>query len=132
MIEKISRELRAKILDKYNALGHNEQAVAQHMGVSLKMVKYVVRTRWVYRHSDGFGPKNLRPFLVAIRLSIEPWDNTKPMIQKARELYNAGLIELCQGRDGANIIMYAIPRKHPVTRNVYFEDSNNDYENRMA
>ena len=72
---------------------HQRKAILKIMGHqshSDKMKKYVIATRNV--HAKG-------------------WDENDPAIIKARYDYDAGKIEMCQGRQGDTLILYAIPRK---------------------
>lgn len=68
---------------------------------------------------DGYGRPELRPYLIARRTKHEPWDN-QATIASAREEYDAGTIEMCQGRDGDFLLLYRIPRKVPAKPRAYF------------
>lgn len=68
---------------------------------------------------DGYGRPELREFLIARRTKHEGWDN-QPTIASAREEYDAGIIEMCQGRDGDWLLLYRIPRKVPAPPRAYF------------
>lgn len=71
---------------------------------------------------DGFGRPGLHAFIVGRRLDSErQWDNDDVGIAKARADYEAGTVELCQGRDGPWIIQYAIPRTKISPRPNYFQ-----------
>ena len=47
------------------------------------------------------------------------WAST-PAILKAKHDYDAGLTEMCTGRDGDVLILYSIPRKTRARRTPYF------------
>lgn len=65
----------------------------------------------------GFGRPELRSYLVARRRSRgSRWDNDSPEIKEAREMYEAGTVELATGRDGDWVLLYAIPRKRTKPR----------------
>jgi hypothetical protein len=60
---------------------------------------------------EGKGRKELQKHIVAIRRADESWPDNDPKIQEARDAYDAGKVTLCTGRDGLNMILYAIPKK---------------------
>lgn len=71
---------------------------------------------------EGLGPENLKQYLIATREADDPngWNNADPKIQRARELYDSGEVELATGRDGMKLNLYAIPRKvRHITRNYF-------------
>jgi hypothetical protein len=68
---------------------------------------------------DGFGPPHLQRYMVARRSPWTDWDNPSG-IEKARQDYDAGLVEMCQGKDGDIIIQYSIPRVFPAPARAHF------------
>ena len=60
---------------------------------------------------EGIGPKHLQKYIVAVAKVHEGWDNTDETIREARDKYNRGEVEITTGRDGLNMMLYAIPRK---------------------
>jgi len=68
----------------------------------------------------GYGPPNMRDFMVARKKAWEAWKNSDPAIKKAREDYECGVVELATGRDGDWLILYAIPRLVITPRPGYF------------
>lgn len=76
--------------------------------------------RWVIS-ADRRGRPELRQYIVAIRHADAPGWQSSTMLDNARRDYDAGMVELCQARDGNNIILYSIPRRVPVKRvHAYF------------
>jgi hypothetical protein len=71
------------------------------------------------KSDDGRGPKHLRKYLVVTKAVMSPWPTSieSPMIASAKRAYNQGLVEICTGRDGDYLNLYAIPRKNQTTRN---------------
>ena len=65
---------------------------------------------------------DIAKYLIASKHVDHEWDNSNPTIKAAREAYDRGELEMCQGRDGFTINLYAIPRKVRDTRQnrVYF------------
>lgn len=64
------------------------------------------------------GRESLRPFIVSARHSLTTgWPLAdRDAIERARSDYDAGLIEMFQGRDGPWYIQYAKPRRHRDSR----------------
>ena len=61
------------------------------------------------------GREELRRHIVAVKQSFRAWpDKYDAALSIASKLYEAGTHEMCQGREGATIIQYLIPRKRPV------------------
>jgi len=66
---------------------------------------------------DGYGKPELRQYLISRRYVDANWPAMDDMvIQKAREDYDAGKIELVTGRDGFYQILYRIPRQIIATK----------------
>lgn len=53
-------------------------------------------------------------------------DHWRPMagatmsVAAARDAYDAGLVEIAQGRDGDEMVLYAIPRRERIVRVAWF------------
>jgi len=60
---------------------------------------------------SGDGRNDLKKYMIAKTRTHQEWDNTDPKIKKARQDFDDGKIEMCTGRDGLYLILYAIPRK---------------------
>lgn len=121
MTEKVTPLLRARIFKCFET-HKNADGVAKELQVDVKTVRHILKTRGYYEQSDGRGPATLKPYIVAVRTIEDQWDNTQPEIKKARKDYDDGKVELCQGRDGDNIILYAIPKRRQVDRKPFFGD----------
>jgi hypothetical protein len=70
----------------------------------------------------GVGRPEMEKYTVCIKHVNEAWDN-QDACAKARADYEAGTHELATGRDGDNLILYAIPRAVPQPRPNYFSAS---------
>lgn len=73
-------------------------------------------------HSFDLGKKSLRRHLIAVKRSAEEWPaKFSRQINLARMQYDAGLVEMFQGRDGEYILLYAKKRQVPLTEErAYF------------
>lgn len=120
----ISDETKQLVIDTLRNNKGDERLTAHQLGLSEAQVRWVDMI--VHQKFDqavkGKGRPELQPYIVAIRdKNFEPvWDNTNPKIQKARDLYDEGVVEVMTGVDGDNIILYAIPRRFKDERPVYF------------
>ena len=71
--------------------------------------------------NGGRGRESLQKYIVSRTLAGAAWPELdREIIEKARLDYDAGVIEMCQGRDGDWIILYAIPRTKVTERHPYF------------
>ncbi len=119
--EEISRDLR-----KTRAPART----ARNLGYTIHMVLEVLEEEKHPRPFrdevyGGLGRPDIRDFTVDRKKVWEVWDNDKPAIAKARADYEAGTIEMCTGRDGDWLILYAIPRtKQATDRAGYFLPEN--------
>lgn len=121
LVNELVRELRSP--------KNTPVRVATRYGVPVSLVRFLMQetpspTSVFTKHSeDGWGRKSLRPYIVARKGADEAWkEEDKEAIEKARVEYDAGLVELCQGRDSDFIILYAVKRKKPAKRSYkYFE-----------
>lgn len=91
----------------------------------VQQVDMVHNGTWNYT-PEGRGPKPLQRYIIATRNIFDgiDWDRNpnNHKIKEARRLYNEGKIEMATGRDGFNILLYAIPRREIVTdRKPYFD-----------
>ena len=87
----------------------------------LRMSEFDVRAiainklrRWV-QSEDRRGREDLRKYIVAIRHVEGAWPESDAL-RRARKDYDEGRVELAQGRDGLNIILYALPRRTQAKR----------------
>ena len=72
---------------------------------------------------DRMGRHGLREFILVTKDVNDVWPNSDPRIQAAKDRYDAGLCEICTGRDGDTLILYEIPRQRPVEgRHRYFAE----------
>lgn len=78
--------------------------------VDLKHIK-----RWA-KSPDGLGRLELRQYIIAVKHVDAEW----PDVEKYRDLYDEGKIEMFMARDGYNCILYAKNRKIKAKRSPYF------------
>lgn len=96
--------------------------IARMLGLPIRVVREVAvaQTGYFQASTDGRGRLKLRKYVIAERNIAQPWPVTD-VIQAAHEAYDAGLVEICTGRDGFTQFLYCIPRKEPVKdREPYF------------
>ena len=77
------------------------------------------------------GPPRLRRYLVAVRTdtAMATWRAVAGQeIGDTRRMYDAGLIEICQGRHGGHYQLYAIPRRTRSAERFYFSPDGRDIE----
>ncbi len=72
--------------------------------------------------NSGRGRPEMEKYFVSRTLAGSAWpESDRELIEQKRLDYDNGLIEMCQGRDGNWIILYAIPRTQPdFDRRLYF------------
>jgi len=77
------------------------------------------------------GPSRLRGYLVAVRTgaAMASWQAVAGQeIGLVRKRYDAGLVEICQGRHGGHCQLYAIPRRTRSPTRHYFAPDGLDLE----
>ncbi len=112
---------RIKVRLRYS---RNYGKIARDMSLSVREVEAVdVEHNGRFNYTpEGLGQPEMLRHMIArydIREQSE-WDNSDPKIIQAREDYDAGKIEMATGRDGFFMLLYAIPRKTPADRPLYF------------
>jgi len=124
MEPQLSPAQKAHILHVLAIFNGDHDKAAQKLRVGRNLVYNldVVENRRFNWTPAGRGRKSLQKFIVAIRLADDPtgWNNEDPKIKKARGDYNSGLIDMVTGRDGMNLILYAIPRRVKEDRKPWF------------
>lgn len=108
----------------------NPVKIATKFGVPSSLVRYIEseipnpNTEFTRHSDDGWGRIELRRYIIARQLAGEAWsDADEDKIAEARKQYDDGLVEICRGRDGDFILLYAITRKRPIKRGYkYFEE----------
>ncbi len=99
--------------------------VARSLGIKPDVVIDIIeanRERLSPRQEQfgGLGRPELVEFTVARKRADASWNNEDPAVAAARAAYEAGTVDMCTGRDGNWLILYAIPRKKPAPRVGYF------------
>lgn len=123
----IKKEERVHILQTLADCKGDYVQAAKKLSISVDTISWVdmVENKRFNYTEAGRGRPELWKYIVAIRSVFETlgWRNNDKAIIKAREDYDAGKVELCTGRDGENLILYAIPRKVIAKgRKPYFND----------
>lgn len=103
---------------------------ARALGISLDRVDMVIGETAVQPDTKtttygGNGRPDIEKYMVARKRAGDEWDNTLPDIAEARKQYEAGTHEMCTGRDGDWLILYAIPRAVVTPRPNYFRQGSN-------
>lgn len=116
----ISKDERTKIQRALIDNSGDYRAVAVHLHVTVHEVYWVdiVENR-KFNHTElGRGRPELHKFVIAIRslFTTTAWNNNDAKIHAARQAYDRGEVEITTGRDGENLILYAIPRKKKAQR----------------
>lgn len=124
-MKNFSDNQRDHILDTLKENKNDVEKTATQLGITPGQVRHIdiIENKRFNFTEDGQGRPELKPFIVAIRGrdDAKGWDNSLPKVKQAKELYDEGKVEMCQGMDGMNLILYAIPRKTIDTnRRPYF------------
>ena len=94
------------------------------LSIPTPVVEYVdvVENKRFNYTPEGRGRESLQKYIIAIKdvRNGEDWDNDSQEISEARKAYDDGRIEMATGRDGFNLILYAIPRVEQAVRKPYF------------
>lgn len=122
MKHDLSKEELKKITDLLKVHGTDYKMIATSVGVNMSVIYEVdvVHNKKFNYTPSGKGPVRLQKHIVAIRRvdNQEGWAMDFK-IRRAHERYDRGEVEIVTGRDGMNLILYAIPRKVKEQR-VYF------------
>jgi hypothetical protein len=109
--------------------GMSTLALSRHLSFPYRDVLTVINPESVLADSVVSNPiasapkrrPELEPYIIARRDCFSGWsDRDRPRIEAARIGYDEGILEMCQGRAGAMILLYAIPRRIPAERRDYF------------
>lgn len=124
-MSKLTKQQELDILRYLRTTNRNYAHIAKKLSISEYSIMEVdiKHNKRFNATEDGLGPQHLRKYIVGVRnLYREPvWvDDRDRKIQRAQDAYDKGFLELCQGRDGFNMILYAIPRKDKAVRKPYF------------
>ena len=115
------------VIQELRENGNNIYRVAKKFGLELDAIRPLVSyvdgdIPYPIISEDGLGRIELREFILCTR-DVKSWwkEKDQKVIEDARRSYDAGLIEMCQGRDGDTMILYVIKRKVPdEKRHPYF------------
>lgn len=109
----------------YEECGGDLTKLAGRLGISLdalteQFAPYPPPRR--RRPPADLGQPNLRKYIVSVRHSGNPqWPKEdEAKIEKARSDWEAGMVEMCQGRDRGWVIQYSIPRKKRCAPRKFF------------
>lgn len=114
------------------------ETIAKNFALPLRVVKAVLRgdvppggyhvSKAIDDRFDGEGRPDIRRFLIARKsaLTLSSW-GSDPAILRAQQQYDAGEIDMAQGRSASYIFLYAFPRKEKdVERQAYFSKVNHE------
>jgi len=115
---------RYKVLETLSRMKGSVEKTASRLGLTRRQVEEIdiIENRKFNYTREGRGRPELQKYIVAIRDvdHTSAWDLKDTKIAQARDLYDQGLVEITTGRDGFNLILYAIPRHKPAIRKPYF------------
>lgn len=99
--------------------------IAKKLGFDVKVVWAVIddhpdRLAAHVEQWEGQGRPELLDYRIGRIKAYAHWDNEEPEIAAARKAYEEGTVEIVTGRDGAWLLLYAIPRKYKQPRPNYF------------
>ena len=132
----LSPQQKSWAREEYLRNGGDMSRVARDLGLNYADLKaFFAPAPAVYRPILGSGatvPKDergrivlgreeMRDYIISARHVYYPWpEEHEGRLAAARAAYDAGKMEMCQGRDGPYIIQYAIPRAKPTKPREYF------------
>lgn len=129
----LTAPVRGMIKDELRRSGSVPSAIARRYSVPISTVREireeaglsVARTRSLTEECHEEVPDRLKPYLVYIKPIYDDWPETAE-IQQAKQDYDDGIVEICQGRlrrSGKRdaLALYRIPRKkRDDNRRPYF------------
>jgi len=126
---KITDSLIEEIKKELNAPRVNPVRIATKLGVPIALVRFISNetpsqvSDFTIHSEDGWGRPELRDFIVTRKLAAGDWPSEdRATIEKLREQYDEGLVELAQGRDGNFVIQYVFYRSKKAKRSYpYFK-----------
>lgn len=120
---KITTLLVEEITAELKIARANPVRIAAKLGVPASLVRYIYNelpqpgSVFTTHSEDGWGRPELRDFIVTRKLAHSEWaDEDKVVFERLRDRYDAGEIELAQGRDGNFVIQYAFVRSKNAKR----------------
>ena len=121
---KITQSLIDEIIVELRSSKANPVRIATKLGVPIALIRYITNEtpsstgNFTAVSDDGWGRPELRDFIVTRKqASSSEWDKAdEALIQQTRDRYDAGEIEMAQGRDSNFIIQYAFPRSRMAKR----------------
>lgn len=101
--------------------------IDEELRQGIKTIPQIARTYGI--DAKSIKDRNRKKKYVIARRHVEdPWWPESPELEKAKADYDAGLVEICTGREGDWFLLYCIPRKEPDTkRAAYFSRIFGDY-----
>jgi hypothetical protein len=102
--------------------GKSPGRIHKNTGIPIQTIVRIIHdSQHVAADGEGYGRKNLQKYIIARRSVRGQWpQESLAALKSAQRQYDAGEIEMCQGRDGDIIIQYAIPRQVPCAQRNYF------------
>jgi hypothetical protein len=122
----ISPATKTMILEEMGRANADVHRVSRQYGIPVRIIRQLTGiarpTATFQERHGGFGRPELQQYIVSRTRVLRPWpDADAAALGCARVLYDAGIVEMCQGRDGDWIIQYSIPRlRQALKREPYF------------
>lgn len=120
---KVTQTLIDDITAELKVARANPVKIAAKYGVAPSFVRYIMNelpnpvTSFTVHSEDGWGREDIRDFIVTRKIAGNDWSQEdRKLMEDQRALYDEGVVELTQGRDGDFIIQYSIPRKKKAAR----------------
>ena len=117
------KESDEKVLHNLLKETRNPHRIAEIMSKTVSEIRnYMKKTELDYLL--GWGRVEIQKDIISRRsIHDRDWsDEDKPIIEKYRELHDAGNVSLCHGRDGKYILLYSQYSNPPVkNRRPYFK-----------
>jgi hypothetical protein len=123
-IDEKKKQLILQTLKDTKESNGSYSKTVRKLSIPTPVVEYVdvVENKRFNYTPEGRGRELLQKYIIAIKdvRNGEDWDNDSQEISEARKAYDDGRIEMATGRDGFNLILYAIPRVEQAIRKPYF------------
>lgn len=126
---KITQTLLDEIIVDLRSAKANPVRIATRLGVPIALVRFISNetpsgvSKFTVLSDDGWGRKEIRDFIVTRKQATGDWPKEDAaLIQRHRDAYDDGTVEMAQGRDGNFVIQYSFPRNRAVKRGYpYFK-----------
>ena len=114
LTEKEQEQLQAFLIRKKDYLW-----IAKRLKISSVAVRNfdILRNHKHYVSDDGYGRPELRKYIISRRYVDAEWPAIDDVIiERTRQEYDKGKVDMTMARDGFYQVLYRIPRKHIDTK----------------